>query len=156
MGTGSISTSENLPTKKYVKPISLHNEKYFNNNSSSQQNSGNKSMELSLSDLENILTTFTDESKNNDDAENNIMRDHLIRRNTTGSISICNEKYSNNKSLLAQQQSMELSLSDFENLLKDVNNDNKKSQNNDLLETSLFEASIGTFAINDMSVSLDN
>merc|ERR1712176_680166 len=133
-------------------------------------------MEISLSDLENLLQTYTNEATKANYAENNNMRENLMKQNSANSISryenlmkqnsansisLCDEKYVNNKPSSPQQQqhqlSMELSLSEIEVILTDVSKD-INYQNNYPVEKSLYEreASIGTFAMNELSLSFGN
>merc|ERR1711862_428790 len=129
--------------------------------------------EISLSDLENLLQTYTNEATKANYAVNNNMRENLMKQNSASSISryenlmkqnsansisLCDEKYVNKPSPPQQQQlSMELSLSEIEVILTDVSKD-INYQNNYPVEKSLYEreASIGTFAMNELSLSFGN
>merc|ERR1711862_261954 len=125
-----VNTRENYDMREHllkqssVNSISLHVEHYLDKSSSVQPNN-NKSMEISLSDLENLLQTYTNEATKANYAENNNMRENLMKQNSASSISryenlmkqnsansisLCDEKYVNKPSPPQQQQlSMELS-----------------------------------------------
>merc|ERR1711862_896239 len=109
-----VNTRENYDMREHllkqssVNSISLHDENFLDKSSSAQPNN-NKSMEISLSDLENLLQTYTNEATKANYAENNNMRENLMKQNSASSIS----RYEN-----LMKQNSASSISRYGNLMK--------------------------------------